>query len=174
MRFVPRVIIAIVGLVVLAGTASAQVSAGLNELGGRGSFSAGKFGSEEKNLTSVEGNVYFGRFLTDRWEIGPSLNFDKTQGEEFTGNATAFVDYHFGDTTGKAVPFVEAAVGKFFGGDKGTILSVGPGLKWFFAGGGGSLVAFPYYRRVMYDESTVGYATRNEFAFSLGVAIYFP
>jgi hypothetical protein len=88
----------------------------------------------------------------------------------------AFVDYHFGDTAKQLVPYVEGSVGKFFGYEDGDpmYVSAGPGLKWFFANGGGAINAFAFYRRQFLDaDINNGASSMNDVGLSIGVAIYF-
>ena len=170
------VFVTVVGAVLLVVPASAQVSAGLNELGGSGYFEIGGYSGESDSQARLQLNLYYGRFLTDRFEIGPGFNIVKAQGESASGAVNAFADYHFGDTSSSLVPYVETSIGKFFSGadDKPLFVAVGPGLKWFFADGGGALNAITYYRRQFLDaDHNDGASGLNEFGVSVGVAVYF-
>jgi len=155
--------------------AAAQVSAGLNELGGRGFIESGKYSNEDDASSAIEVQSYYGRFLTDRWSVGPSLNVIKFEGEDAQGGIAGFVNYHFGDTSGTVIPFIEGSAGRFFGGDQDpTFVAVGPGLKWFFGDGGGALTGTAFYRRQMFDEDDPPFASGvNEFGLNIGVAIFF-
>jgi hypothetical protein len=160
-----------------AAGASAQVQPGLNELGVRGYYDVGRYSSEDDSLGYFELSSFYGFFLTDRIEVGPSINVTKLEGEDAAGAFTVFADYHLGDTSWSTVPFVEVAVGRGFGeGDLGnpTLFAVGPGIKLFFADGGGAVLVNAFYRRLFYDEELRGYSGRNDVALSAGVAIFFP
>lgn len=163
----------VIGVLMLAAPASAQVSAGLNELGGKGSVELGKASSDPESLWSMDINTYYGRFLTDRVEVGPAINVYKIEGEEASGAIGGFVNYHFGDITGGLVPFAEVAAGQLFGGINGKPLYIngGPGVKWFFGNGGGAIIANAYYRHQFIDTDVTTGA--NEFGLNVGVAIYF-
>lgn len=173
-KIIAIVAVASLGLSVLP--AAAQVSAGLNEVGGKASIEAGKYSNEEENLTTATVDVYYGRFFTNRLEVGPSINFAKTEGQDVSGAYSAFADYHFGATSKKAIPYVELAAGQFFGSGNGkpTFVAIGPGLKWFFANGGGALNGTAFYRHQFLDDAmNNGASGSNEFVGLIGVAIYF-
>lgn len=165
-----RMTMIIAALVLTAAPAFAQVSAGLNEAGTRGAIESGKYSNEDTNLTSFDLDLYYGRFITDRWEVGPSFNVFKLEGQDASGGVGAFVDYHFGDTGSQTIPYVEGGVGRLFGaGDfDSTYFAVGPGVKWFFGSGGGALSATALYRRQMFETGGA-----NDFIVNVGVAIYF-
>ena len=170
------VFVTVVGVVLLAVPASAQVSAGLNELGGRGYIESGSYSDESDRQLRLQLDSYYGRFLTDRFEIGPGFNVFKVEGESASGAVNVFADYHFGDTSSSLVPYVETSFGKFFSGadDKPLFVAFGPGLKWFFADGGGALNTVAYYRRQFLDaDLNDGTSGLNEFGVTIGVAIYF-
>lgn len=163
----------VIGVLMLAAPASAQVSSGLNELGGKGIVEIGKLSSDAESRWQTDINMFYGRFLTDRVEVGPALNVYKYEGEPASGAVGGFVNYHFGDVTGELVPFAEVAAGQLFGGNDGKplYLNLSPGVKWFFAKGGGALIASAFYRHLFIDtELTTG---ANEFGLTVGVAIYF-
>lgn len=154
--------------IVLATPAHAQVAKGLNEVGGRGSVDSGKYSDEDERTTSLDLTTFYGRFITDRISVGPSVNFYKATHNDATGALAGFVNYHFGDTASKVVPFAEVSVGKFFGSDDdATFLSLGPGAK-LFLGEGGAVVANAFYRRLMADS-----ADSNEFGLQIGVSVFF-
>lgn len=161
--------VTIAGAFALVTPASAQIAAGLNEVGGKGYVETGKLSTEEDRSTEISLNVYYGRFVTDRIVVGPQLNYFKFGDEDASGLVGGFVNYHFGDTARKVAPFVEVAAGKEFGGADGAgYVAVGPGVKWFLGEGGGAFIASANYRRNMADT-----ADTNEFYLSVGVSIFF-
>lgn len=154
--------------VVFATPAHAQVAKNLNEVGGRGSVESGKYSDEDERTTSLNLNMFYGRFVHERISVGPSLGVNKFGDGDANGNIGGFVNYHFGNTSSKMVPFAEVALGRFFGGDDdATYVSVGPGAK-VFLGEGGAFVANAFYRRLMADV-----ADSNEFGFQVGVSVFF-
>src|SRR3954469_6257775 len=106
-----RIILFVGALCCGALPAMAQVSGGLNEVGTRGAIESGKYSNEDNSLTSIDLQTYYGRFISDRLEVGPSFNVYKLEGQAAIGSAAGFADYHFGSTAGPAVPYVEAAAG---------------------------------------------------------------
>ena len=158
-----------------AAPAAAQVSAGLNELGGWAYLETGKYSGEE-NVTLLDLRFFYGKFITDHIEIGPGLNLYKYGEDDATGAVNGFVSYYFGDTTKRLIPYVEGAVGQFFNGgdDKPLFVAIGPGVKWFFGDGGGALNMGALYRRQFYDaDLRDGASGANEFGLQVGVSVFF-
>jgi hypothetical protein len=159
----------------IAAPASGQVAAGLNEIGGRGYVETGKYPTFDRE-TVVSVDMFYGRFLTDRFEIGPGLSLYKYGDEPTTGAINAFADYHLGDTTSRVRPYVGAGVGKFLtGGDsKPLFIAAGPGVKLFFGEGGGAVTAAVFYRRQFMDaDLNDGASGSNDFVLSIGVSGFF-
>lgn len=168
-------LVAIVGAFLFATPASAQVAAGLNEIGGRGYVEFGGYSGEDKGAV-LDLNMFYGRFVTDRIAVGPGLNIYKYEGAPTTGSVNAYADFHFGDISRKLIPYAGVGLGKFFnGGDnKPAFVAVGPGVKLFFGNGGGALTAQASYRRQFMDEDlNNGASGSNEFFLSIGISGFF-
>jgi hypothetical protein len=174
-QVISSVFVIVAGLALLAAPAAAQVSAGLNELNVKGYFETGKFAEDEEGATHFQLDGLYGRFLTDRFEIGPGVSLSKTEGQSAQGAVNVFADYHLGDPSSRLVPYLEGAAGQFFGGDdKPRYIAVGPGFKWFFGEGGGALTGTAFYRRMFFDADFHGGATgANEFGLAIGVSVFF-
>jgi hypothetical protein len=167
----------VVSLAVSCATpAAAQVRARLNELGTQGAFETGRYtpdATEDQSMLNFK--LYYGRFLSDRVEIGPVLDIFKFEGTPASGSYGGFIDFHFGETARPFVPYLQGAAGQFFGESaKPVYFAVGPGLKWFF-GEGGALNVNGVYRHQRFPEEIrnstfTGY---NDIVITVGAAIYF-
>ena len=173
----------IVAAVVLAALcpapAAAQVRDGTSEVGVEGAFERAndQFGAR---ATRINFDGSYGFFITDRLEIGPTFSFVKTPIEEARSAISGFVDFHLGDTSGRVVPYIEAAYGQLFGDDQfisdPTFADGAAGVKWFFGDdGGGALNLSAFYRRTFFDTGGArNFATGiHTVGAKVGVAIYF-
>jgi hypothetical protein len=166
-RVVLRFAAATALLCAFAAPASAQVSAGLNELDG-----TIKFDSEgESEDSSLDVDVFYGRFLTDKWEVGPGWNMYK-QGGETSGSFRGFASYHFGAADQMLVPYAQVQLGRYYGADDGNpvFVAAGPGVKVFFGGGRGALNLAALYRRTFDDDAR---EATNGVSFSIGASMFF-
>jgi hypothetical protein len=178
MRLKMILVMALVMVPLWAAPAAGQVRDGLSEIGVEGSFDRGnaEFGAR---MTTINFDGSYGFFVTKRLEIGPAFSFAKTPSEDARSGISGFVDFHFGDTAGQAVPYVEAAYGQTFGDDEfamdPTFASAGAGVKWFFGHGGGALNLSGFYRRTFFDVGGApNFATGiNALGAKVGVAVYF-
>jgi hypothetical protein len=111
--------------------ALAQQEQGDTELQLQGSLSLG-LDDEFKNAGSA--NAIYGRFFTERQEIGGALRVNFNSDGDLSGAAGPFYRYNF-LTGGKTVPYVGAAVaatfGEYQGGD--IQLDLEGGARWFLA-----------------------------------------
>lgn len=163
-----RLAVVIIGVVVLAGQASAQVSTGLNEVGGLGKFDS----NGEQDSWAVDIDAFYGRFVTDRWQIGPKWNIYKVKGSKADGAWSGFASVHLGNISKPLVPYVQGSLGRSYGRADGnqSFLTAGPGIKWFVAGGHGALNVNAFYRRTFADN---GLSARDGFALNVGASLFF-
>jgi len=157
--------------------AAAQVHARLNELGTQGAFETGRFtpdATDDQSMLAFK--LYYGRFISDRVAIGPALDLFKFEGTPASGSYGGFIDFHFGDTARRLVPYLQGAGGQFFSGDsiKPVYFAVGPGVKWFFAEGG-ALNINGVYRHQRFPEEirNSAFTGYNDIVVTVGAAIYF-
>lgn len=149
--------------------ASAQIRSGLNEASSRIIFESGRTNVDASRTTFLDLNGYYGRFITDRVEIGPNASIVWTEGSDAFGTVGGFVDYHFGRLTSRMVPFVDFTVGRAFGQgpDNPTMFGAMGGVKWFVGEGGGAVNLGPYWRQFRYENSH-----ENVFGIGIGLAKY--
>jgi hypothetical protein len=157
--------------------ARAQTTAGLNEIGTQGSVDATRQSNSTERQTSIDLNVYYGRFVTDRIEIGPAWEVTKFEGSPAQGSIGGFIDFYFGDTSHRLLPYIEGGAGQIYGVDGGrpTYFAAGPGIKWFFANGGGALNATALFSHQRYPKelSNSAFTGFNDVVVSIGAALYF-
>ncbi|HEX6164539.1 MAG TPA: hypothetical protein VFZ31_14310 [Vicinamibacterales bacterium] len=169
-------------LLLPAARAAAQVESGLHELGVTGSFDRGNYEFTARN-TRIDLEGHYGFFVTSRIEIGGAFSFSRGEGDvnngEWVSALSGVFDWYVGDTSSRAVPYIEAAYGQLFNDpqflEEPTFASVGPGVKWFFGDGGGALNLSGFYRRVFHDTGGApNFATgRDEIGAKVGVSIFF-
>ena len=157
--------------------AAAQVQGGLNELGTQGAFETGRYtpdATEDQSTLNLK--LYYGRFIGNRFEIGPVFEVFKFEGTPARGAYGGFIDLHFGNTSRPVVPYLEGGAGQVFGdeGMKPFYFAVGPGVKWFFAEGG-ALNVNGVFKHTRFPEeirnpSFTGY---NDIVITVGAAIFF-
>lgn len=109
--------------------AMAQQETGDTELQLQGSLSLSFSDDIDDSGTA---NAIYGRFFTDRQEVGGILRTSITEDGDLGGAVGPFYRYNFG-MRGKAVPYVGAAVvasfGEYRGGD--VQLDLEGGSRWF-------------------------------------------
>ena len=168
----------VVAIAAVSQPAVAQTSAGRHEVAVKGSFDRGNR-EFERRATRIDVDGSYGVFVTDWLEFGPAFGVLKVAEDPSRWAISGFVDMHLGSASSQTVPYVRASYGQIFGDPvyflDPTFATVGPGVKWFFAEGGGALDLGAYYRRQFFD---VGGAPNratglNEFGLKVGVAIYF-
>lgn len=121
--------LALVLLAGLAAPALAQQAQGDKELQFQGSLSIGRTKDQTDSGTA---SVLFGRFLTDRQEVGLDVlgNYDTSGG--FSGSGGLTYRYHF--STSAVVPYLGASVKRGFGranSGSGTSLTPEIGTRLF-------------------------------------------
>jgi hypothetical protein len=121
----------VVIVLLMAAPALAQQEQGDTELQLQGSLSLG-LDDEFDNAGSA--NAIYGLFFTERQEVGGALRVNFNSDGDLSGAAGPFYRYNF-PTSGKAVPYVGAAVaatfGEYQGGD--IQLDLEGGSRWFLA-----------------------------------------
>lgn len=111
--------------------ALAQQEQGDTELQLQGSLS---LALDDEFEDSGSANAIYGRFFTQQQEIGGALRLNFNSDGDLSGSVGPFYRYNF-LTSGKAVPYVGAAVaatfGEYQGGD--VQLDLEGGSRWFLA-----------------------------------------
>jgi hypothetical protein len=157
--FVARMAGAALLLVCLSEAAAlGQVRRGADEIAGGFTLTTRKRASEPA-ATSIVWRVTYGRFVTDRLEIGPFVSLFKFPEQETYGVVGARVAYHVGPLDAPVIPVVDLSSGLGFGDpeDDPIDLQVLGGVKILFGGTGARLLIGPYYYRAFYDEERKGY-----------------
>ena len=177
MRLITVVFTAFAAMV-LSSPATAQVASGTHEVGVKGSFDRGNHEFTTR-VTQINFDGHYGHFVTDRFELGPTFTYAKLGEDDASWGISGFVSVHLADTSSKAVPYIAASYGQIFGDRRyfvdPTFATVGPGVKWFFAGGGGALDFSAFYRHKFFDTGGApNFATGvDEIGARIGVAIFF-
>lgn len=96
-----RLIPAVVFLLFATASASAQVRAGLNEVNVNGHLTSISTSSDndlidDESTTIVQLQLRYGRFLSDRFELGATVSANKFEDVDLFGMLGAFGAYHFG------------------------------------------------------------------------------
>ena len=176
--------------VVIAGTtrAFAQVSSGLNEVNAAVSITSSKTTGTNVDTDARTTGVFsgaYGRFLTDRVELGAQLTALKSEGADVNGTIGAVGAYHFGATNNTVVPFAGAQVGRSYGLNVEVFgarinnpwsYGVFGGIKAFVHGGGGALTVQPFWTRQTRSYEGVGISDHvhvDTYGISTGVSIFF-
>jgi hypothetical protein len=155
----------------------AQVRAGLNEV----NFTATVSGTTVEEGDTETGFTFtgaYGRFLTDRVEVGPLLAFVKAEGTDAFGTISGFATYHFVPDS-NVVPFVGAQLGTSFG--LATDFSDNPwsygffgGIKAFIGNGGGAITIQPFWTRQNIGSPIIDETTQvDNFGATAGISIFF-
>lgn len=115
--------------------AEAQIAQGLNEMNASASFTS----TEGSTAFNISG--FFGHFLTPNIEIGPRINYFKSEGVSGRGSVGAFGSYHFGAPGATTVPFAGALVDIGVGSGSSSASFGGFGGAKFFLNEGAALTA---------------------------------
>jgi hypothetical protein len=158
----------------IASNASAQIESGLNEISGRIVLESTKFNTDEERFSQLDLLAAYGRFLTERLEVGPTIGLFWLEGSDATGAAGGFVAYHFGSPASQIVPFVDVNLRRGFGDpiENPTIFGVLGGVKWFVGEGGGAIQVGPYWNHFRYSDEALGDASENHFGISVALNKY--
>ena len=157
--------------------AFAQVKAGLNEI----NFTAALTGVKVEDgdtATAFTFSGTYGRFLTDRFEVGPQLELFKSEGVDTFGSFNGFAAYHFVPNS-NVVPFAGGHIGTGFGQD--TAVTDNPwqfgffgGIKAFIGEGGGAITIQPFWTRRLIHETVFDTTTHiDSFGAMAGISIFF-
>jgi|RhiMethySRZTD1v2_1073278.scaffolds.fasta_scaffold02001_7 hypothetical protein len=157
--------------------AFAQVRAGLNEI----NFTAALTGTKIEDGDTTTGFTFtgtYGRFLTDHFEVGPELEFFKSEGFDAFGSINGLAAYHFAPNS-NVVPFAGGQMGTSFGQD--TAFSDNPwqfgffgGIKAFIGEGGGAVTIQPFWTRHLIHNSIADTTTHiDSFGATAGISIFF-
>lgn len=149
----------LVAVLVLASfPAAAQQQSGDSELQLQGSLALGLKGDTPDNGTVY---VNYGRFLTNRQELGGSVSVFLVGDSEIEGYGGPFYRYNF--STGKTVPYVGASVagsiGDYSAGN--FLLTVEGGVRWFLERN----MAFTLAANENYDFDRSEFADRLQILF---------
>ena len=161
----------------IATDAYAQVRAGLNEINFTATLSGTKIDDGDTESAFTFTGAY-GRFLTDRFEIGPLLTLFKAEGSDAFGSISGFASYHFAPDS-NVVPFVGAQLGTGFGLE--TDFSDNPwsygffgGIKAFVGNGGGAITIQPFWTRQNIGSPLIDETTHvDNFGATAGISIFF-
>lgn len=123
-----------VAVLLLAGAVQAAQVEGDHEI----QVSAGFFHAEGSESGNMNVDVSYGKFITDRWELGIrqtlAYSFIDNADDEWTASTTPFASYHFRGISAydRFQPFVGAFVGAAYTEGDGTA-TIGPhlGFKYF-------------------------------------------
>ncbi len=157
--------------------AFAQVKTGLNEI----NFTAALTGTKVEGADTTTAFTFagtYGRFLTDRFEVGPQLSLTKSEGIDAFGSINGLASYHFAPDS-NVVPFVGAQIGTSFGLD--TAFSDNPwqfgffgGIKGFIGEGGGAVTIQPFWTRQLIHNTIADTTTHiDSFGATAGISIFF-
>jgi hypothetical protein len=163
----------------LASNAFGQaVVANKNEIGTDFTFSSSTFTGVDSNRTAeYRWSVSYGRFLTERFAVGPVFAIrNDVHGDQTPMNVGGLARFYFNDRDAGAIPFVEAAGTRSFHYQfdmDHTDLQVSGGLVFPMGDTGGRFRVAPYYYRAFYDADLVGHSYVHSFGVSWSVALLF-
>jgi hypothetical protein len=161
----------------IATDAYAQVRAGLNEVNFTATLSATKL-EDGDTQSAFTFNGAYGRFLTDRFEVGPLFTVFKAEDSDAFGTINGFAAYHFAPDS-NVVPFVGVQLGTAFGLE--TDFSDNPwsygffgGIKAFVGNGGGAITIQPFWTRQNIGSPLIDETTHvDNFGATAGISIFF-
>lgn len=164
-----RTVVAVAILLFAGSGASAQVRSGLNEANVNGHITSVSDGDESTTVMQLQ--LRYGRFLSDRAELGLTWAANKFEDIDLFGSVGAFGAYHFGALGATTVPYLGAQVSLGYGDEIENPIGFGAfgGLK-FFVGPGGALSAEAFVDRTSYSDADIDLTS---FGLRLGVSIFF-
>jgi hypothetical protein len=160
-----RAAVVIAVVLVSARPAAAQVSKGLNEIGGLVKY------QNEDARSEFDTDIFYGRLITDRVQLGAGWQMYKATGENAEGSFHGFGAYYFGKPGVMTAPYVLVRAGKHYGSDTGTPTFVGggAGIKYFL-GQNGALNMAALVQRDFADGDVLA---STGFGMSVGASIFF-
>jgi len=120
-------------------------------------------------ITRFDWQTSYARFLTDRLAVGPIFGIFKPNDDEANGYVGALVRYHFADTFGRVIPFVEVNGSRSVNYQDLTDVEVRAGVILPMGRTGGRFRIAPYYYKGFYE----GDDTFQSFGISWGVGLAF-
>jgi hypothetical protein len=176
-----RLTVAVLAMLMLAAGSEAfaqAIASGKNEVETDFTFSASTLtGVDSNRTTEYSWRLNYGRFLTDRFAIGPVFAIRSDEGNDSTPfNIGGLARIYVGDPDGHAIPFVEASSTRAFNqlfDDDYTDVQVSAGLVFPMGKSGGRFRIAPYYYRAFYDAQQSGYSYFHSFGVSWSVGLLF-
>ena len=159
--------------------ASAQViEAGKNEISTDFTFNSSMLSGVDSNRTTdYRWSLSYGRFLTDRFAVGPVFTIENSPNNDVRPfNIGGLGRFYFGDRDGQALPFVEVASTRAFNrvfDMNFTDVQVSGGVMFPMGRSGARFRVAPYYYRAFYDEQLFGISYSHAFGVSWSVALLF-
>lgn len=154
------------------------VAAGKNEVETDFSFSTATYsGIDSNRTTDYSLRFAYGRFLTDRFAIGPLFTIRRDLDNLVTPiNLGGVARYYFVNGDALAIPFVEGSssrtINEAFEMDHYDV-QASAGLVFPIGESGGRFRVAPYYRRAFYDRLINGYSYQHSFGVSWSVGLLF-
>ena len=176
----PVKIAAVLGMLLMSvSNAYAQaLAAGKNEVETDFSFSTATYSGVDSNRTTdYSFRLSYGRFLTDRFAIGPLFSIRRDVNNATTPiNVGGVARYYFVNGDALAIPFVEGSstrtINDAFVMDHYDVRA-SAGLVFPIGESGGRFRVAPYYRRAFHDALINGYSYDHSFGVSWSVGLLF-